>query len=514
MSRTSRRERPIDKQSRSKSSFFSLPTKQLRNSYQPLEILTPEQVDQIHEASMHILENTGIRFQDAEALALWEQAGAKVDHAKEHVWIDRGLLMELVDKAPQSFTIRARNPHRSRLIGENAINFFPSAGMVFARDLERGHRPGQSSDALELVKLIQMTNVIDFAPVQSVVMHDIAVHRKHLVDQAMSYLHSDKPSFGTSHGRIIANDGIEMAKIIFGEDLQPELGAVIGGNINVNSPLAYDNRMIGGMITYAQHGQFANITPFILAGAMSPITILSAVAQQNAEALAGIALMQIVRAGAPVIYGGFVTNVDMKSGAPSFGTPEGAWALLMGAQLARRYRLPYRGSGSLNTANVPDTQAMGESMWALWPCVLAHTNLIIHSAGWLESGLTISYEKYITDVENLAMMHHFLQGPSWDGNVFALDEIHQVGSSGHHLGTLHTQERFETAFYPSFLADRRNLGTWEAMGAEDSIQRAHKLWRIILDSYEQPPMDRAMQDAIHDFVERRSSELAHVNLYD
>jgi len=513
MNRPHRRERTIDKQARSKSSFFSLPSGQLYNPYRPLEILTPEQVQQIHEASMHILEHTGIRFQDAEALSLWEQAGAKVDHVKQHVWIDRGLLMEWVAKAPQSFTVRARNPQRSRMIGGNAINFFPSAGMVFVRDLGRGHRPGQSSDALELVKLIQMTNVIDFAPVQSVVMHDVPVHRKHLVDQAMSYIHSDKPLLGTSHGRIIAGDGIEMAKIVFGEDLQPERGAVIGGNINVNSPLVYDERMVGGMITYARHGQFTTITPFILAGAMSPITILAAVAQQNAEALAGIALLQIVRAGAPAIYGGFVTNVDMKSGAPSFGTPEGAWALLMGAQLARHYRLPYRGSGSLNTANVPDTQAMGESLWALWPCVLAHTNLVIHAAGWLESGLTISYEKYITDVENLAMMQHFLQGVRWDGDVFALNEIHEVGPAGHHLGTLHTQERFETAFYPSFLADRRNLGTWQAMGAEDSIQRAHKLWQIILDSYEQPPMEVTMHEALSDFVERRACELEHVNLY-
>jgi trimethylamine--corrinoid protein Co-methyltransferase len=216
MNRPHRRERTIDKQARSKSSFFTLPSGQLYNPYRPLEILTPEQVQHIHEASMHILEHTGIRFQDAEALSLWEQAGAKVDHVKQHVWIDRGLLMEWVAKAPQSFTVRARNPQRSRMIGGNAINFFPSAGMVFVRDLGRGHRPGKSSDALDLVKLIQMTNVIDFAPVQSVVMHDVPVHRKHLVDQAMSYIHSDKPLLGTSHGRIIAGMASRWRRLFLG----------------------------------------------------------------------------------------------------------------------------------------------------------------------------------------------------------------------------------------------------------------------------------------------------------
>ncbi|MCB0033144.1 MAG: trimethylamine methyltransferase family protein, partial [Anaerolineales bacterium] len=246
---------------------------------------------------------------------------------------------------------------------------------------------------------------------------------------------------------------------------------------------------------------------------MSPVTMAAAIAQQNAEALAGIALMQLVRPGAPAIYGGFTTNVDMKSGAPAFGTPEGAWALLIGAQLARHYGLPYRGSGALNAANIPDAQAAAESLWTLWPAVLAHTNYIVHSTGWLESGLTVSLEKYVMDAENLAMMQHFLQGPEWDGNVFALDAIEEVGPAGHHFGTAHTQARFTDAFYPSFLHDRRNFGLWAEQGSEDIVRRAHRLWQEIVKQYEQPPLDAAVQAELAAFIARRAAELEHVNLY-
>lgn len=514
MQKTRKRKRATAKSNRSNSPYLSIPYRQLRNPFPPYEIASPEKIEEIHEASMHILENTGIRFQDKEALDLWAKAGAKVDQATEHVWIDRGLLMDLIEKAPASFTYRARNPKRSRLIGENAINFFPNAGMVFASDLQRGRRPGQRDDYITFAKLGQMTNVVHFAPVAAVVMHDVPVHEKHLQNYFVSATLSDKPLMGTSHGRIIANDVIDMARIIFGNDLKPKEGPVTGGNVNVNSPLVYDDRMLGGMITFAKHGQLSIVTPFILAGAMSPITIAAAVAQQNAEALAGIALLQLVRPGAPSIYGGFTTNVDMRSGAPAFGTPEGAWALLIGAQLARYYKLPYRGSGSLNTSNVPDGQAVGESLWTLWPAVMAHTHVVVHACGWLESGLTASLEKYVMDVENLAMMQHFLQGPEWDGDVFALDAIHEVGPAGHHFGTAHTQARFENAFYANFLHDRRNFGTWQEGGSEDAAVRANKIWQQVVKAYQKPPMDEAVQEALEEYVVRRTAELEGVALYD
>jgi trimethylamine--corrinoid protein Co-methyltransferase len=463
---------------------------------------------------MQILENTGLRFLDKEALDLWTAAGAKVDHTAQHVWPDRGLILELIAKAPASFTFRARNPARDRFIGENAINFFPNAGMVVVRDLVRGRRPGTKEELATLCKLVQMTNVLHFAPIHAVVMHDVPVNERHLQLQWLGYTVCDKPMLGTSHGRIISQNVLDMARIIFGDDLKPEAGPVTGGVINVNSPLVYDERMLGGLITFAKAGQIVVVTPFILAGAMSPVTMAAAIAQQNAEALAGIALMQLVRPGAPAIYGGFTTNVDMKSGAPAFGTPEGAWALLVGAQLARHYGLPYRGSGTLNTANIPDAQAAAESQWSLWPCILAHTNFVVHAAGWLESGLTVSLEKFVMDVENLAMMQHFLQGPEWSTDAFALDAIHEVGPAGHHFGTAHTQARYETAFYPAFLHDRRNIGTWQDAGSEDVVQRAHHLWQEIVKRYEAPALDTAVKEALAEYIQRRSAELENINLYD
>ena len=494
--------------------YFNIPLRQLRNPWPPYEIAGPAQIEAIHDASMQILENTGIRFMDEEAMALWEGAGAKVDRASQHVWPDRGLIMELIAQAPASFTLRARNPERNRLIGKNAVCLFPNAGMVFTRDLKRGRRPGVKEDVISICKLTQMTNVLDVAPMQTVVMHDVGVNDKHLETQWLSYTLTDKPVMGTSHGRIITQSVIDMAKIVFGDDLKPEEGPVTGGVINVNSPLVYDDRMLGGMMTFAKYGQFAVVTPFILAGAMSPVTIVAALAQQNAEALAGIALLQLVRPGAPVIYGGFTTNVDMKSGAPAFGTPEGAWALLIGAQLARRYQLPYRGSGTLNTANVPDAQAAAESQWSLWPCILAHTNFIAHSVGWLESGLTVSLEKFVMDVESLAMMQHFLQGPEWGEGAFALEAIEEVGPGGHHFGTAHTQARYETAFYPAFLHDRRNFGTWQEAGSEDIVQRAYRLWQDVVTQYVEPEMDTAVKQALAAYIKQRTAELENVNLYD
>jgi trimethylamine--corrinoid protein Co-methyltransferase len=284
--------------------------------------------------------------------------------------------------------------------------------------------------------------------------------------------------------------------------------------INVNSPLRYDARMLGGLITYARAGQVCFITPFILAGAMSPITIASALAQQNAEALAGVALTQLVNPSAPVIYGGFTTNVDMKSGSPAFGTPEGAWSLSIGAQLARRYGLPYRGSGSLTNANLPDAQAAYETMWTLWPAVLSHTNLIMHAVGWLEGGLTASFEKFIIDAESLAMFYHLLDGFTIDDQTLALDMIAEVGPGGHHFGTAHTQTRYSTEFYLPFLSDRLGYETWLNAGGWDATRRAHAIWQDMLTQYEPPTLDPAIKEALQDYVARRERELEGKNLYN
>ncbi|MEM7114588.1 MAG: trimethylamine methyltransferase family protein, partial [Chloroflexota bacterium] len=254
-------------------------------------------------------------------------------------------------------------------------------------------------------------------------------------------------------------------------------------------------------------------TPFILAGAMSPITMAAAIAQQNAEALAGIAFCQIIRPGAPIIYGGFATNLDMKTGGPAFGTPEGAWAMIVGAQMARYYNLPYRGSGTLNTSLVPDAQSAYETMWSIWPAVMGHTNFINHAVGWLEGGLTVSYEKIIMDMENLAMLERFFQPVPINDETLALDMIDMIGPGGHHLGTQHTQDRYATEFYQPFLATRQNFQTWQEKGSEDAAMRANKIWKQLLKTYEQPPMETAVLEELTAFVERRQQELEGVELY-
>lgn len=318
---------------------------------------------------------------------------------------------------------------------------------------------------------------------------------------------------GGPHGRIIGGDAVQMANITFGTDVSKLADPVLGGIINSSSPLRYDDRMLGGMFAFGRAGQVLIITPFVLAGAMSPITIASAVAQQNAEALAGIAFVQLLRPGSPILYGGFTSNIDMKSGAPAFGTPEGAWAMAIGAQLARRYNLPYRGSGSLNTAKVPDAQAAYETMWTLWPAVMAHTNFIMHAVGWLDGGLTVSYEKIMIDTESLAMFQTFLGGLTINDETLALDMIAQVPPGGHHFGTSHTQARYATEFHPTFLADRQNLESWQQAGSLDTAQRANRLWKQVLEEYEAPALDLAIEQELREFVERRERELLGVELY-
>ncbi len=492
--------------------FLHIPSQYIRNPWPPLEIIPKEQIELIDEASITILEEVGMRFLDAEALDLWEKAGARVDHAEQHVWIDRSLLKELIAHAPPSFTMRARNPERNRFVGENSINFFPAGGMVNFSSLKTGRRPGTKADVMTLLKLIQQSNILHGAGTQLVAMHDVPVWERHLNVQLLGFTMSDKMMWGVSHGRVIANDCLQMARLVFGDDLITG-GVVTGGVINVNSPLVLDDRMLGGLITYARAGQPNIITPFILAGAMSPVSMPAAIAQQNAEVLAGIAMTQLARPGAPVFYGGFTTNVDMQSGGPAFGTPEGAWAFLIGTQLARHYGLPYRGSGSLNTANVTDAQAAYETQWTLWSVVMAHANLVVHSAGWLESGLTVSLEKFIIDVENLAMMQHFLNGIEITPDSLVLDMIKEVGPGGHHFGTSHTQANFRTAFYQPFVSDRRNFGTWEAAGSPDTMQRASQLGERLIRNYEAPPLDDGIREALESFVAQRSRELEGVDLY-
>lgn len=514
MEPTSRAERrAARRQQRSEIPLGKLPFRPLRNPFPAMEIIGSEELEKLHQASMSILENIGLDFMDAEALSIWEKAGAKVDHAAQHVWIDRGLLLDALAKAPASFTWRARNPERNVTVGQDFTVLAPNGGMAYVSDLDRGRRRSSAADYIAFCKLSQMCNVIHVNGGELVAMQDVNASTRHLHRLLADFQYTDKALLEAAHGRLIPTDCFDMARLVFGPDLVSG-GPVFGGVINVNSPLRYDNRMLGGLIAYARAGQVPIITPFILAGAMSPISIASALAQQNAEALAGIALVQLVNPGNPVIYGGFTTNVDMKSGSPAFGTPEGAWALLVGAQLARRYHLPYRGSGSLNTAKIPDAQANWETQWSIWPVMLAHTNFVLHAAGWLEGGLTASFEKWIIDAENLAMFYHFFDGFKIDEETLALDMIAEVGPGGHHFGTPHTQARFATEFYQSTLADRLGYETWDVAGRWDAAKHANQVWKDMLAAYEPPSLDDNLLQALSDFVAKRESDLAGKNLYD
>jgi trimethylamine--corrinoid protein Co-methyltransferase len=336
---------------------------------------------------------------------------------------------------------------------------------------------------------------------------DLPVPTRHLDQVYSQFTLSDKALISPARSRETALDCVEMAAIVFGGPDEMQQQPVQLGIINVNSPLRYDSSMLGGLITYARYGQPVVITPFILAGAMSPITMAAALAQQNAEALAGVALTQLVNPGWPVIYGGFTTNIDMQTGSPAFGGPEGALALFAGAQLARFYGLPYRGSGSLNNSKIPDAQASYETQMTLWPAIMAHTNLIHHSAGWLEAGLVFSFEKFMLDLEGLLMMYRLLDGIEVTEETLALDWVAEVGPGGHHLGTAHTMARFRSEFHLPLISDRQNYEAWVEQGSLDAGQRAHRLWKELLASYEPPPIDPAVEDALRDYVARRKREV-------
>lgn len=483
------------------------PFRHTRNPFRPIEPLHARQIEQIHHASMRILEEVGIDFLDDEALHYWEAAGARVDWPSQHAWIDRELLMGLIGQAPPEFTLRARNSEHSLNIGGDHINFATVGGAPFFSDRERGRRPGTLDDFRMMVKLAQVCGPIHIVEGLLVEPQDLPVPTRHLYKALAQFTLSDKAMTVAAHGRDVAMDYLQMAAIVYGGMEAVEAQPVFASVANANSPLRFDERMLGGLLTYARYGQPVIITPFILAGAMSPVTMAAAVAQQNAEALAGIALTQLVRPGVPVVYGGFTTNIDMQSGSPAFGTPEGALALLCGGQLARHYGIPFRGSGGLNNSKTVDSQASYETQMSLWPAVMGHANIILHSAGWLDAGLVCSLEKFIIDVEGLAVMQRMLGGFEINEDSLSLESIAEVGPGGHHLGTSHTLERYRSAFYMPLVSDRQNFDKWQEDGSQDAAARANRIAHQLLSSYEPPQADLAVTQELGEFVKRREKEL-------
>ncbi|MDP6565351.1 MAG: trimethylamine methyltransferase family protein [Alphaproteobacteria bacterium] len=483
-----------------------LPFQRLRYPYQPFEILSADEIEGIHQASMDVLERIGINFHLDEAREILQAAGAEIRPGDPRVRLDRDLLAELVAKAPARFRSHARNPDHDLDYGGDNANFALIASTPNVSDLEGGRRSGNFADYQDLIRLGQSLNIVHQIggyPVEPIDLHPSIRHLE--AERAMLKL-SDKVGHGYSLGRERIRDSIEMVRIARGVDherllTEPSLLSVI----NANSPLQYDRPMLLGIIEMASHGQPVIITPFTLAGAMAPVTLAGALVQQNAEALAGIAFAQAVRPGAPVFYGGFTSNVDMKTGSPAFGTPEYAKTVLIGGQLARRYGVPYR-SSNVNASNAPDVQSAYESQMSLWPCILAQCHLMKHALGWLEGGLCASFEKVIIDAEMLQMMAEFLRPVMINDDETALSAMQEVGPGGHYFGCAHTMERYETAFYAPMLSDWRNFETWSEAGAVDATRRAHGVYRQILADYQPPPMDPAIAEELDDYVDRRIAE--------
>jgi trimethylamine--corrinoid protein Co-methyltransferase len=420
--------------------------------------------------------------------------------------MDRGLVEELLKTCPSEFTLHARNPAHNVHFGDNWVAFAQMASAPNCSDMDGGRRPGNQQDFRNLVKLGQMYNIMHLSggyPVEPVDLHASIRHLECLRDFATL---TDKAFHVYSLGKERNLDGIEIARIVRGishEQLEQEPSVL--SIINTSSPLRLDTPMLQGIFEMSSRNQIIVVTPFTLAGAMAPVTVVGALAQQNAEALAGIAFTQLVRPGAPVVYGGFTSNVDMKSGAPAFGTPEYMKAAIVGGQLARRYNLPYRTSNTC-AANTVDAQAAYESVFSLWGAIMGGGNFIKHSAGWMEGGLTFSYEKFILDVDLLQMVAGFLEPLVVDDETLALDAIRDVGPGGHFFGTPHTQARYRDAFYAPLLSDWRNYESWAEAGKPTAFEKANRLWKEALAAYEQPPLDPAIAEEIDAFVDRRIAE--------
>jgi trimethylamine--corrinoid protein Co-methyltransferase len=483
------------------------PFRLLRSPYPPLEVLSEDQIEAIHNASLRILEEIGLQILDDEAMEILRREGARIDPEHRMVRLERGLVLERLASAPPEIALEARNPQRNLAMGGNAICFSSVAGPPNCSDLDRGRRPGTLADLQELLKLAQSLNAIHLLAGAPVAAIDQPAATRHL-DVYKSYaLLTDRVWQASALGKERIADGIAINAISRGLSLE-EMAARPGllTIVNTNSPRRVDGPMLQGLMEMARHGQPVVVTPFTLAGAMSPVSLPGALALQNAEAIALIAFIQMVRPGAPAIYGGFTSNVDMRTGAPAFGTPEYAKAVLAGGQLARRYRLPYR-SSNVNSATAVDAQAAYESAMSLWATVLAHTNLVYHGAGWLEGGLVASYEKMVLDAELLQEMAEFLQPIEVSEDTLALEAIREVGPGGHFFGAAHTLARYETAFYRPMLSDWRNFETWREAGAKTATERANAIWKQLLADYEPPPTDPAVAEALEDYVARRRPEL-------
>jgi len=469
------------------------------------EVLDEEGLRLIERNADLILEEIGIEFrEDAEALELWRKAGADV--RGERVHFPKGLCRELLKTAPSVFTWHARNPERSVQIGGKATVFAPVYGPPFVRDLDGVRRYATIEDFRNFVKLAYMAPSMHSSGGTVCEPVDVPVNKRHL-DMVYSHIkYSDKPFMGSVTAPERAEDTIAMAKLVFGDDFV-ENNCVTLNLINANSPMVFDETMVGALKVYARHNQATVISPFILSGAMSPVTVAGTLTQILAEVLAGASFTQLIRKGAPVLFGTFAASISMQSGAPTFGTPEPSLVSYGAAQLARRLGLPFRTGGSLCGSKVPDAQAAHESANTINMTLLAGTNFTLHAAGWLEGGLVSSYEKFMIDQDQLGMMQKMAEGVDLSENAQALDAIREVGPGSHYLGCAHTQANFQTAFYRSALADNNSFEQWEVEGEKRIEQRANALCKSWLESYEAPALDPAIDEALLAFINQKKDSM-------
>ncbi|MCI5076221.1 trimethylamine methyltransferase family protein [Oricola sp.] len=491
-------------QRRGGAAIRQMPWADVVNTDHPTEPLPPEGVDAIHDGAMRVLEEIGIEFLNDEAIAILRDAGCIV-HG-ENVRMGRDLVMEVLARAPREFTLTPRNPERKITIGGRHMVFGNISSPPNCSDIERGRRTGTRADFQDFMRLTQYFNCIHFAggyPVEPLDIHPSVRHLDCLFDMLTL---TDKVVHAYSLGPERVEDVMEMVRIAGGLthdefDATPRMYT----NINSTSPLKHDWPMLDGAMRLARRGQPTIVTPFTLAGAMAPVTMVGAVTQSIAEALGAIVLLQLIRPGVGVGIGTFTSNVDMKTGAPAFGTPDYVRATQITGQMARFYRLPLRSSNAC-AANTPDNQATWESMMSMWAAVSSGTNMVYHAAGWLEGGLCASFEKFVMDCEVLQQfIAYFRPLPTGPEDV-AVEAIREVGPGGHFFGVQHTQDRYETAFYAPFLSDWSNYENWEEHGAITTVERANRACKAILAEYEAPPMDAAIREELAEFVERRKRE--------
>ena len=495
--------RAARRQARCKPAIVHLPY--ISRSIPLTEVLSLEGLEIIENNAELILEEVGIDFHDdEEALALWRDAGADVQGVRVHV--PRGLARSLIGSAPEIFTQHARNPARSVQIGGDATVFAPVYGPPFVRDLDGGRRYATIEDFRNFVKLAYMTPSMHHSGGTVCEPVDIAVNKRHL-DMVYSHIrYSDKPFMGSVTAPQRAEDSLSLARLLFGEEFVAD-NCVLINLINANSPMVWDATMVGALKVYAHAGQACVISPFILAGAMSPVTVAGTLAQLLAEAMAGMAFTQLVRPGAPVVFGTFASSISMQSGAPTFGTPEPTQVLFAAAQLARRLKVPFRSGGSLCGSKLPDAQAAYESAQTLLPGVLAGVNFMLHAAGWLEGGLVSSYEKFVMDGDQLGMMQRLAAGVDLSENGQAMDAVREVGPGSHYLGCAHTQANFQTAFYRSSIADNNSYEQWEEDGSRDAYARANGLYKKMLSEFEAPPLDEGIDEALNAFITNKKDSM-------